>query len=117
MQQHPDEVAKCLEANRANRAIRDSLIEAVRAAKAGGDLAAQLAAVRAKLAEYYKPDEAAAFRLASTKDAAVVYAPPSPTAGDLARVREGQVHDRPAEATARDARAAAAPGTPPAAPP
>jgi len=117
VQQHPDEVARCLEANRAIRAMRDSLIEAVRAAKAGGDLAAQLAAVRAKLAEYYKPDEAAAFRLASTKEAAVVYAPHRRKPAIWLAFVKGKFTIDPQKLPPAMHELLRLPGTPPAAPP
>jgi hypothetical protein len=71
VQAHPDGVRDCVHHDRALRALADAL-DAARAS--AGDRDAALAAARDKLAEYYKPDEADAFRLLGDDDVLVVYA-------------------------------------------
>jgi len=72
---HPDAIRDCVRKNPQIRALAEALEAVIKSDEQDlHDSDAALAAAREKLAEYYKPDEAAAFRLIAGKDILVVFA-------------------------------------------
>ena len=70
--EHPDQTRTCVRHDPQLRALADALEVVVKTDFKDDE--AGLAAARDKLGEYYKPDEAAAFRLRQMDDALVIYA-------------------------------------------
>jgi len=71
---HPDQIVSCLDTNPEIHALKEALVAAVEVARtAPNDVAAQLDAAHDKLVDYYKRDEADAFKLVSSQGAVVLY--------------------------------------------
>jgi hypothetical protein len=70
--EHPDQVRTCVRHDPQLRALADALEVVVKGTFPDDDAA--LAAVREKLGEYYKPDEANAFRVREIDDVLLIYA-------------------------------------------